>query len=232
MTFLQNHGFAVFAAVMAAPLAGVAKYGARRLTKQIHAELAVKPPCDPMIGLPIRMLRRLFVVWLTINAVWLAEQPSVTFIECLGSIGLLSVLGMLALIDAETGILPNELILLFILLAFAYSRATSGIWMPRLDLLWGMALGYIVPMLFNGLYRAVAQREALGQGDAKLLAAIGLWLGARALVDVWLIACAVLLVYTAGRKLGCQTALHLKMGIPFGPFLVIAANAIVIHESF
>jgi prepilin signal peptidase PulO-like enzyme (type II secretory pathway) len=139
---------------------------------------------------------------------------------------------MLALIDAETGILPNELVLLLMLLAWGYSWVIKGDGLPALDRLWGMTLGYALPMLFNAAYRWARARDAMGQGDAKLLAAIGLWIGLAALADVWIIASALLLVYTASLTLANRALVRLNRGIPFGPFLVLATNALVICESF
>ena len=220
----------IAAAIIA--LAYAAQWGAEYLVKQVRIDLAAEASGEPLLELPHALLKRLFVGWLTLNAAWLAHSAWLTPVQWICIVLLLAVLGMLALIDAETGILPNELIIVCLCLAFGYSRVTTGHWLPGLDSLWGMTLGYALPMGLNAIYRWVTTREALGQGDAKLLAALGLWFGTRALADLWIVACVLLLVYTAGRKLGGQTALHLKMSLPFGPFLVLAANAIVIIESF
>lgn len=230
--FIQEYGPAALVLAITVPLAHVAQRGAQQLVRQIHAELAAETSRESLIKLPVGALQRLFLTWLWLNAVCLVAFTALPLLQCVGLMLLFSVLGMLALVDAETGILPNELVLLLMGLVWLYSWLVSGHWMPRLELLWGMTLGYALPMLFNMAHQALTQRLAMGQGDAKLLAAIGLWLGTRALADVWIGACALLIIYTLGLRFVSQTTMHLRMSIPFGPFLVVAANAIVIRESF
>jgi leader peptidase (prepilin peptidase) / N-methyltransferase len=213
-------------------LAFLAQWGAQRLTVRIRAELAAEQSSGYLIALPVLWLQRLFVLWLLINALWLVKGTAFSLSQCLATVLMLAVLGMLALVDAETGILPNELVLLLMLLAWGYSWFIKGDDLPALDRLWGMSLGYALPMLFNAAYRWARAREALGQGDAKLLAAIGLWVGLTALADVWIIASALLLVYTVGLTFANRSTMRLNKGIPFGPFLVLATNALVICESF
>ncbi|WP_431267087.1 prepilin peptidase [Dankookia sp. P2] len=85
----------------------------------------------------------------------------------------------------------------------------------------GAALGYAA---FRGLalaYRRLRGREGLGQGDAKLLAVAGAWLGWQALPQM------VLLAALAG--LGLAGLLALRRGgldpaapLPFGPCLTLA----------
>jgi prepilin signal peptidase PulO-like enzyme (type II secretory pathway) len=213
-------------------LAHVAQRQAERLTAQIRAELAGQESGECLMALPVRWMHRLFVFWLLVNALWLSTVAALSMPQCLATVLVLAVLGMLALVDAETGILPNELVLLLMLLAWGYSWVIRGDGLPTLDRLWGMTLGYALPMFFNLAYRWVRARDAMGQGDAKLLAAIGLWVGLTDLADIWIIASALLLVYTAGSTFANRATMRLKMGIPFGPFLVLGTNALVIYESF
>lgn len=210
----------------------VAKQGAQALIEKIKIELVRDQSSEGLIALPVSWLQRCFEFWLLINALWLVKGTAFSLSQCLATVLMLAVLGMLALIDAETGILPNELVLLLMLLAWGYSWVIKGDGIPALDRLWGMTLGYALPILFNAAYRWARARDAMGQGDAKLLAAIGLWIGLAALADVWIIASALLLVYTASLTLANRALVRLNRGIPFGPFLVLATNALVICESF
>jgi leader peptidase (prepilin peptidase)/N-methyltransferase len=86
------------------------------------------------------------------------------------------------------------------------------------------AIGYLA---FRGLalaYRRLRGREGLGQGDAKLLAAGGAWVGLAPLPTVVLIAAvatlATVLVVARGRPISRTTA------IPFGPGLALAIWAV------
>lgn len=54
-------------------------------------------------------------------------------------------------------------------------------WAPLDDAVIGAAAGYGVLWLLNALYRLVRGRNGIGQGDFKLLAALGAWLGWTAL---------------------------------------------------
>ena len=229
--FLQGLGALGMVLMVTFTLALVAQRGAQYLTVQIREELAGEQSSQGLIALPVFWMHRFFVFWLLTNALWLVKIAALPLSQCLATVVMLAVLGMLALVDAETGILPNELVLLLMLLAWGYSWVIRGDVLPSLDRLWGMSLGYALPMLFDMAYRCVRARDALGQGDAKLLAVIGLWVGLTDLADVWIIASALLLVYTAGLMFANRAVMRLNVCIPFGPFLVLATNALVICES-
>jgi leader peptidase (prepilin peptidase)/N-methyltransferase len=68
-------------------------------------------------------------------------------------------------------------------------------------------------------------REGLGQGDAKLLAAAGAWLGAVALPQVILVAALSALLVAAALRLSGRT-MHAHSALPFGPFLALAIWAL------
>ncbi|HFF9515480.1 TPA: A24 family peptidase [Serratia marcescens] len=50
-------------------------------------------------------------------------------------------------------------------------------WAPLDDAVIGAAAGYGALWLLNALYRQLRRRNGIGQGDFKLLAALGAWLG-------------------------------------------------------
>ncbi len=80
----------------------------------------------------------------------------------------------------------------------------------------GAMIGYLAFRLLAAAYRWVRQREGLGQGDAKLLAAGGAWLGASALPHLVLLAALLglgvaIIERVRGAAIGPATAL------PFGP---------------
>ena len=83
------------------------------------------------------------------------------------------------------------------------------------------ALAYLA---FRGIawgYRALRGREGLGQGDAKLLAASGAWVGLAGLPGVVLGATVFALAVTlGGRVLGRHAGGEVP--IPFGPYLALA----------
>ena len=90
------------------------------------------------------------------------------------------------------------------------------------------ALGYAAFAGLAWLYRRFRGREGLGQGDAKLLAALGAWTGLEGLPMVVLGAAlaglAVALVLgLRGRVMDAATP------IPFGPCLALAGFAVRLH---
>ena len=82
------------------------------------------------------------------------------------------------------------------------------------------ALAYLA---FRGValaYRLLHGREGLGQGDAKLLAASGAWVGLAGLPSVLLGAALIALATTLVQRLRRRSAADTP--IPFGPYLALA----------
>ncbi len=131
-------------------------------------------------------------------------------------------LGLLGLIDARTGLLPNELTLAMMLSGLGFHAWLAQTWLPPAAYLWGMCLGWAVPYTLNAMHRRLRSTMAIGEGDAKLLAGIGAWLGAQALPLTWVLACLGVLVYTA-----CVWVVGQRRPtyVVFGPFLAMGASA-------
>ena len=102
--------------------------------------------------------------------------------SALAALLLLWTLLVLAWIDAETHLLPDVLTLPLLLAGLAVNAA--GWRVPWPQALVGAAAGWLLLWLPQLLFRAVTRRSGVGQGDYKLLAALGAWLGAPALVGV------------------------------------------------
>ena len=129
------------------------------------------------------------------------------------------VLLALAWIDWRHFRLPDVLTLPLVLAGLA---ATAWLDQPALtEHALGAAFGYGALRLVAAAYRLLRGRAGLGEGDAKLLAAIGAWLGFRGLSDALLAGAVLGLLYGLARA-RVQRA-SLSSPIPFGPFLAIAA---------
>lgn len=83
----------------------------------------------------------------------------------------------------------------------------------------GAAAGYAALRLLGEGYRRLRGREGLGQGDAKLLAAAGAWVGWEGLGSVVLIASALGLLWVLAARNGDLAAADRPL--PFGPFLCL-----------
>jgi leader peptidase (prepilin peptidase)/N-methyltransferase len=124
-----------------------------------------------------------------------------------------------AWIDLRTMILPDVLTLPLLLAGLIVTELTN----PDALLENGLAaaFGYLLLFAVAWTYRMLRNRDGLGMGDAKLLAALGAWLGLTELPAVLLMASCLGLVAAgvgalAGKRMTAATA------IPFGPFLALA----------
>jgi leader peptidase (prepilin peptidase)/N-methyltransferase len=136
------------------------------------------------------------------------------------------VLVVLSFIDLETLLLPDKITLPAIAVFFVAGFGVHQVpWLARLI---GAAAGYLFVRLIADFYYYVLKREALGLGDAKLLALIGVALGWKALPLVVfagsiagsLISIPVLLV-TRRRRSDDRSLRDIQ--VPFGPFLALGA---------
>ncbi len=135
----------------------------------------------------------------------------------------LFLLALLALtaIDLEHQILPDEIVLPLLwsgLIINAFGVLTT----PQ-DAILGAAVGFLMLTGLRLGYRALRGIDGMGQGDPKLVAAIGAWLGLQPTMT------ALLIAFVAGSLVGL--ALHLagrlaqRQCLPFGPGLALGALA-------
>lgn len=139
--------------------------------------------------------------------------------EALAWAGFGSVLLTLALIDADTMLLPDSLTLP-LLWAGVLCASVGLIKVSLAQSVWGAALGYGILWLVQTVFKVITGKQGMGEGDYKLLAALGAWLGWLALPMVLLIASLTgVLVALFMRWRG-----RLQAGepLPFGPYLVLA----------
>ncbi|MEO1014886.1 MAG: A24 family peptidase [Pseudomonadota bacterium] len=125
----------------------------------------------------------------------------------------------LAFIDFETTYLPDALTMPMLIGGIAVN--TVDLFASWPEALLGAGLGYAVFEAIRRGYRAIRGRDGLGQGDSKLLSAIGAWVGASALPGVVFAASIGTLVIVAAQgRLSDQRA-----ELPFGPGLAAAGLA-------
>lgn len=164
-----------------------------------------------------------FYVWFGISSLMLSGLE-IGLGERLLWLVWLGLLGAAALVDARTRLLPNELTLAVLLLGLVWRSLDAGlasVHLPQANYVWGVLLGWGVPYCLNAMHERWRGHTAIGQGDAKLLAGLGAWLGMDALPVIWLVASGCVLVYTGSwwmvTRQWCSQ-------VPFGPFLVMGAS--------
>lgn len=134
----------------------------------------------------------------------------------------------LAAIDWETGYLPDWLTLP--LVGIGLLANVGGRFVPIADAVIGAAAGYIVFRLIGAVFYRLRKYQGLGQGDAKLLAAVGAWGGWTILPGVVLVGALVTLAGAAA--VGVMTrSIDARTEIPFGPGLCAAGFALLIAAA-
>ena len=126
----------------------------------------------------------------------------------------------LAYIDWRTLRLPNAITFPLIVFGITFNWVSDLRLADPSSALLGALLGYASLWALNASYRLLQNQNGIGMGDAKLLAALGAWLGVSALPSILLIASATGI---AGGIIWLKWRGHqLQQAFPFGPFLVIA----------
>lgn len=133
--------------------------------------------------------------------------------------GFVAALLTLAAIDADTTLLPDAITQPLVWSGLlAASLNLSAVSLPTA--LWGAVVGYLLLWSVYWLFKWATGKEGMGQGDFKLLAALGAWLGWPALLSV------VLIASVTGVAIGLWLRVRQRLAedgyIPFGPYLALA----------
>jgi leader peptidase (prepilin peptidase)/N-methyltransferase len=151
-------------------------------------------------------------------AAWKFGPQPATLAWC----GALAALVAMAVIDMDTTYLPDELTLP--LLWGGLVAAALGWTIPLPQALWGAVAGYLPLWAIAKGMSMLLDREALGGGDLKLLAALGAWLGWQAVLPIILMASIVGLCVNVPRAVLGRHGRWKQY--PFGPF--IAGGGLVV----
>ncbi|MCO5785386.1 prepilin peptidase [Pseudomonas sp. G11-1] len=124
----------------------------------------------------------------------------------------------LSLIDADTQLLPDAIVLPMLWLGLIAN--SFGLFTDMHSALWGAVFGYLSLWSVYWLFKLITGKEGMGYGDFKLLAVLGAWGGWQVLPLT------ILLSSLVGAILGI---IILKTRgdsnstpLPFGPYLAIA----------
>ena len=134
----------------------------------------------------------------------------------------------LSVLDARHYLLPDKVVLSLLWAGLLVN--VNGIFVSLESAVIGSALGYGVLWLFCTVFSAVTGKQGMGQGDWKLLAAIGAWFGWQSLSGVVLVASVSGLVFALVAKVVQRRAL--TKPLPFGPFLALGAWLSVIMPVY
>jgi prepilin signal peptidase PulO-like enzyme (type II secretory pathway) len=135
----------------------------------------------------------------------------------------------LAAIDFRTFILPdglNAAVLAFGVVMLALPGPAD--WPMHIA---GAAIGYGLLWGVEFAYRRLRGRDGLGRGDAKLLGAIGLWVGAFGIAPVLLIASLSGIAAALALSLRSSKALSGQSAIAFGPWIALGGYIVWLLQA-
>jgi len=127
----------------------------------------------------------------------------------------------LAVIDHETGLLPDALTLPLIWIGLLVNL--SNAFVPIADAVIGAVAGYLSLWLIYWLYKLATGKEGMGYGDFKMNAAVGAFLGWKMLPLVILLSSVVGLVFGALQMFAARGRWEGSFRFHFGPYIAIAA---------
>ena len=145
---------------------------------------------------------------LTITSLWLAIL-SIFFI-------------IIFFIDLKHYIIPNVLTFPLMIVGFIKSfdpNLNTNIIPNYLNSLIGGFTGYLIIWSIIYLYKKFRNKEGMGLGDAKLLAAIGFWFGWISIPFVIFTSSVVALLFVIPSLI--KKSVKMSSQIPFGPYIII-----------
>lgn len=176
--------------------------------------------CNKSISLRYPSVELLTAFLLTITAIHFNFG-----IEALMAAILTAILIVISLIDKDTQIIPDSIVIPLLWIGLSMSLFhplpnTSKLFISPSDAIIGALVGYLSLWSVFWFYKLCTGKDGLGYGDFKLLAALGAWLGwKQILLIIMLSAIAGLLINFALIILMKKNS---KTPIPFGPYLSFA----------
>ncbi len=145
--------------------------------------------------------------------------------EALMAIALTLALLPVSMIDLDTQLIPDSIVLPLMWLGLLMSlfhpvAGAETLFIPPRDAIVGAVAGYLSLWSVYQLFKLVTGKEGMGYGDFKLLAALGAWLGWQQLPMIILMSALVGAV--VGLSMMAFRGHDRSVPIPFGPYLAAA----------
>jgi leader peptidase (prepilin peptidase)/N-methyltransferase len=138
--------------------------------------------------------------------------------------------GVLALIDARRGIIPNWLNLTIAGLGLLKAFSSDGLSAGLSAGCEGIVIGATF-WLFRRLYFVLRKTQGLGLGDVKFLAAAGIWTGIAGLPTLLLTATLTALAVAGGMQWTGRPMTRLT-SLSFGPFLALGLLVTLVVQQY
>jgi len=146
-----------------------------------------------------------------------------------GAILIMALIG-LAIIDFRTFRLPDIITVPLMITGLVFNFLFQPGFTSINSALVGVALGFGFLWGINFFYRLLKKQDGIGLGDAKLLAALGAWLGWEVLPEILLLA--ALLGLVGGWIWLRWQRLAKNQAFPFGPFIAFAGIIALLCPNF
>ena len=137
---------------------------------------------------------------------------------------------VLAIIDFRTFRLPDLITLPLLMTGLVFNFLYPPGFTSINRALVGATLGFGFLWGLNFLYRLLKKQDGIGLGDAKLLAALGAWMGWQVLPEILLLA--ALLGLVGGWVWLRWQRLATNQAFPFGPFIAFAGIIALLWPNF
>ena len=132
-------------------------------------------------------------------------------------------------IDLKHFIIPNVLTFPLMFIGFLKSfdpNLNQTIFPNYINSLIGGVVGYLIIWLIIFAYKKIKNKEGMGLGDAKLLAAIGFWFGWESIPFVLFFSSVIALISVLPSLI--KKTKNLSSQIPFGPYIVLGITTHII----
>ena len=145
--------------------------------------------------------------------------------EALMAIALTLALVPIAMIDADTQLIPDSIVLPLMWLGLAMSLfhpmpGSNTLFISPTDAIIGAMAGYLALWSIFWLFKLITGKDGMGYGDFKLLAALGAWLGWQQLPIIIMMSAVVGAVINISMIVA--KGRDRSIPIPFGPYLAAA----------
>ena len=165
----------------------------------------------------VEALTALLFAWVAAHFGWSAAG--------IGALVLTAFLVALAMIDADTTLLPDGLTQPLLWIGLLMNLRETYAPLPQAVI--GAVAGYLCLWSVYWAFKLATGKEGMGYGDFKLLAALGAWLGWKMLLPI------ILMSSLVGALVGIVLIVLARRGreipIPFGPYLAAAGFLVLLY---
>lgn len=134
---------------------------------------------------------------------------------------------VLAFIDMDTQLLPDQITLPLIWLGLLFNLCFAFVPLPQA--VWGAITGYMGLWLLFHTFKLITGKEGMGYGDFKLLSALGAWMGLSTLPVIILLAAIVGIVASIALKVARNQPMAFGPALAVAGWLVFVFNQPVMH---